>query len=82
MQTCIGDVAGVFIFEFDEAAFRAAIADRLPFFWRHLFERFGFPEWFGHIGRFLSEPVPSGQSAQGAVSASDEENAIAAFARA
>ena len=48
MQPRIGDVAAVFVLKLEQAAFRAAIADGFPFFGRHLFERFGFPERVGH----------------------------------
>lgn len=49
MQAGIGNVACFFVFEFDETAFRATIADCLPLIGRHLFKCLGFPEWFRHL---------------------------------
>ncbi len=41
----IDDFAGVLVFEFQKAAARAAVAERLPFLMGHLLEAFSFPKW-------------------------------------
>jgi hypothetical protein len=46
------DVSGVFVFEFDQAAAPAAIAQALPFPRRHFVESFGPPERLFFGGEF------------------------------